>query len=95
MTTTAKIRMEQSDYDVIQAHAKSKSMSMSDLVRQAMQPYVSGKKQLHGKKKQPRETTVIVDDQELEVFRALASEANVSIYEAFRVAIENYMRERT
>ncbi|MBS0356677.1 MAG: hypothetical protein JSR83_22555 [Proteobacteria bacterium] len=92
MTTHTKIRLKQSILD--QAKDLAGDGNLSALVRDAMKPYLTGNKTLNVVDDPIKETSVVISPEELTQLTTLAQAANISRFEAIRIAVESYLDEQ-
>ncbi len=94
-TSLTRIRLPNSVHIQAQDLAKAQNQSLSAIVRHAIDPYLRGDKQFEFVPDDPiKQTSVLIDSNDVDLFKELAQNANTSVYEAFRIAINQYLSEK-
>lgn len=94
MTSHIRIRLPKSLLDAGKDAAKQQNLSFSQIVIQALNPYLSGNKSYRTADTDIKETSLVISPEELSQLTALAQQANISRFEAIRLAVESYLDEQ-
>lgn len=88
MIVTKKIRIEANVHLRLQIEAKRKGTSVSDIIREAMQPYLNGEKKLKNVKGHVVETTFLCDHNDYALLEKLAEMEDLSVTKALAQIVQ-------
>jgi hypothetical protein len=91
MQTSARLRLSKDLKDTLQYRASRRSISVSALLREAMRPYLDGRRTLPAKEVHDQETSFACYVQDFAKFKELSKEANIPWDEAMRVIIREHL----
>ena len=93
MQVIAKLRAPKQVVSKLHDLASRKKTSVSDILRQAMTPYLEGTKTLHPRLVNDKATTFVCYEDDLKRFKDLAKDANLPWDEAIRLLAQEYIHE--
>lgn len=94
MQVTTRLRLSEDVLDHLKSAAKEDGKAVSAAIREAMVPYLEGKKRLT-REPASKETSVTMYIEDLTQFKALAEEANMPLNEALRVVVGDYLNHQS
>lgn len=90
---TTNLRLTKSLFEQIQSASETKKISASEFVRRSMSAFTTGAKTFTPHEPISKETSFTCPYELYDAFKTLATEANVPMDEAMRIAISTHLNE--